>query len=68
MVGDVASAESELADAVVDDCLLKSIWCFVLHKHWLDDFFHILAPEFRALFLPLAECDFLGHANNLHSV
>ena len=45
-----------------------AIWSLVLNKYWLDDPFHILPPELRALFLTLAECNFLGHANNLHSV
>ena len=68
VVGDVAGAESELANAVVDSRLLKCIWSLVLHKYGLDDPFHILPPELRALFLTLSECNFLGHANNLHSV
>ena len=66
MVRDVAGAESELADAVVDGSLLEGIWRLMLHKHRLDDSFHILAPELRALFLSLAECYLLGHADNLH--
>ena len=68
VVGDVAGTESEPADAVVDGRLLKGIWSLVFHKHGLYNPFHILAPELRALFLSLTECDFLGHADNLHPV
>lgn len=66
MIWDVAGAESELTDTVVDGRLLKGIWHLVFHKHGLDDPFHILALELRALFLPFAECYFLGYADNLH--
>ena len=68
VVGDVAGTESELADAVVDGCLLKCVWRLMLHKHGLNNPFYILAPKLRALFLTLAECDFLSHADNLHPV
>ena len=66
VVRNVAGTESELADAVVDGRLLKGIWHLVLHEYGLDNPFHILAPELRALFLSLAECNFLVHADNLH--
>ena len=66
MVGDVACAEPELADAVVDGCLLKDIRRLVFHKHGLNDPFHILTPELRAFFFCLIEGNLLGHANNLH--
>ena len=66
VVRDVAGTKSELADTVVDGRLLKGIWHLVFHKHGLDDSFHILAPELRALFLALTECDFLGHADYLY--
>ena len=66
VVGNIAGAESEFSYAVVDGGLLKGVRLLVLHKNGFDDSFHILAPELWALFMPLAECDFLGHANNLH--
>ena len=44
VVGYVAGAERELADAVVDGCLLEGIRLLMLHKHGLYNAFHILAP------------------------
>ena len=45
VVGNVAGAEPEFADTVVDGCLLKGIGNLVLYKHGLNDPFHIFSPK-----------------------
>ena len=79
VVGNVASAESELTYAIVDGCFLESIGGLLLKKHWPNNLFNKLTPELRAFFLCLIEGkvpsydviniagpSLLGHANDLH--
>ena len=62
VVGNIASAETKLAHAIVYGCFLESIGFLLLKKHWPDNLFHKLAPKLRTLFLRLVKGNLLGHA------